>query len=498
MAKPKATASTSDIASHGLKATTAAPRAPSAVPTEPKGSNLLISGTTWWQRASEVELNLPNASPGHAAGIAAVQAIQHDRSVNECTVVNKVVADSEELGGVRVFGQDFVSTTTAGSVATTALGNITQSAAGNVHIEASDTISFKVGSTGITITEAGVHISQGDLAAGGAGASISVSRTSVSMYATSVQARALTELSLQAMGSSLRLSPLEASLTALAKAQCTAGWYTYAGTLNLLTPSTTGVASMCLPVDEDASPDVDTMDASDATLAAVGAQYAFASTAPWRLRRALPTVQPDTTWLSLLSALGQALAPGTLAAKLTETSLEAKASGFIAKGNEAAMLGGYYMPQFFDSSLQACPTEPLTPSAADQLATHQQPLPVVQSPGTGRCLVLSGGGTESKAELFGARAAASLAMMNAKAVSRYAQLHAFSSAAVELWTAGAASIALVQHYATHRSDSEGNMTATNMHNMSLAPKHTTDTVELEQLTQAIGLAVHEASQVATS
>jgi len=467
------------------------------------------------------------------------------------------------LGGVSVYGQDFISQTTHGSVASTALGDITHSAGGNIHIEASKQITLQVGGTGLTITEGGVSISQNSLATVGTSSFLNIGQTSIDMFASEIKGSAVSGVKFQAMGSIMSLEPLEAKLVAFAKASCACGWinmglsssgsdfkkdkeaakdYLEKKAQGIIGKDAKGIAKDAKGIVKDARGQV------DKTLAKMGLPWNMKGGDPWAMNGALPTLSGDNSWQSLALAFKSIIT--TAGESLTKEAVEAKAAGFIAEDNEAYTLGGFYLKEpppapkepsqleklksaaqekvmgQFDSMSKSARSkirsklgmpeegkkderedgskldklkakasgkimggvddkskaarkglmgkigakekkkekepDPLESAAKKAFGSKRLILPVCADPSSGLCLMLSGGSSEVKAQLFSAETDASLETMDAAAQQTYAQamlapiLAMFAAAS----SVGAAKAALAKTYASWRSDKVGNTNAT--------------------------------------
>ena len=193
--------------------------------------------------------------------------------------------------------------------------------------------------------------------------------------------------------------------------------------------------------------------------------------------------------------------------KLAKATAKGQASGFIATGNEAYMLGGFYMkdpkpkPGKLDklkkkakdavmSKLGKAPKpkepDPLEEASKSAFGGKRILLPVCNDAESGRCLTLSGGSTESKVQLFSTEMAASLESMDAAGAERFSGGHGvltpFFALASLMWTKGAAAAAMAKKYASRRSDSVGNTDATTGNAIEMTPMTTRETANREEMT----------------
>ena len=355
-------------------------------------------------------------SASQKKGLSLLDETSSGLQFNEVAIQSRVSEqDDMGLGGVSVYGQDFISQTTHGSVASTALGDITHSAGGNIHIEASKQITLQVGGTGLTITEGGVSISQNSLATVGTSSFLNIGQTSIDMFASEIKGSAVSGVKFQAMGSIMSLEPLEAKLVAFAKASCACGWINMGlsssgadfkadkkAAKDYLKKTVKGLGKKELKsakekgkdflesqkasrgehfgsdlgdsmseeankVKSDVSDTAKGMFAAarghvDGTLAKMGLPWNMNGGDPWAMQGTLPALEGDNSWQSLALAFKSIIT--TAGESLTKEAVDAKAAGFVAEDNEAYTLGGFY--------LNEPPPAPKEPSQLEKLKSAAQ------------------------------------------------------------------------------------------------------------------------------
>jgi len=412
-----------DIASGGSNAPVTAPSSGTGLV---QASGLLISGTTWWEVSSTYNPNADHSgTPAHLNGLRALADASDGLPFNEVSLQSRSVDEPACTGGVTMYGQDYISQNAHGSISSTALGNITSSAGGAIHIEASKSISLQVGESGITITPGGIVLSQNKASAAGLGSTLSIGPVNINMYAAGISARALCQITLKSFGSSLDLGPLQASLTALGVAKCASGWINYASTTTMIGAITTTGVEIGIAEGKGASAtslEVQTLEWSilDASLSALGLQLDLSRGSSWRINQTLPAMEVSNGWLAYVAALSGAIIPAVIGGDIDQLCVKAKASGFIAKGNEAYMLGGYYLPGIFDRMVHgqtgmlgfAKWGQSKMPGLADAgKKLLCVPLPIIVNPDEGHCLTLASGWQESRQSMFGCEADDSLLIL---------------------------------------------------------------------------------------
>ncbi|MCH2135693.1 MAG: hypothetical protein MK101_03810 [Phycisphaerales bacterium] len=382
-------------------------------------SGMLVSGASWWQTPPAYSSGQSaHGTPAHATGLAALDAV--DLPFNEIAIQSKRADQSSDTGGVSIYGQDFISQSSRGSIASTAIGNITTSANGPVHIESSSSISLQVGESGLTITSDGIVLTQNKAADFGMGVSLALSPTSIKAYAPSVNLSSLISINLSSLGSKLELVPLQATLSAMATVKCVSGWVNYAsvGSLAALLPM--GAIKIGIKAGDTTSTQLDVEELSwgllDTTMGALGIQTNFETGTSWRMNKTLPSADDSDGWLAWAIGMGSIVAGGALAGDLMSLTVRAKSSGFVAKGNEAYMLGGYYLPGLYQKLMPrmggaAALDKIKKANQAAGIPISEVPLPVVVDPEEGHCLMLASNWQECRTSLVGIECEASVATL---------------------------------------------------------------------------------------
>jgi hypothetical protein len=458
---------------------------------------LMVPATNYWP-ADETVIDPSDASPGHHKSLTPLIDAIHPLLFNEIAIQSRTTDASSTAtskGGVSMYGQDFISQVSSGSIAASTLNDYSISAGKNIHIEASDTISFKVGSCGITITRGGIVLSQNNLAPGGCATTLTLSQTTIGMFAMGVKVNAFASIDLNSFGSKLSLKPFSASLQAIGQAKCVAGWYNYSGGVDLALGIGTSSIAMCMDAIHKKSADRSAWGLMDKSLSSFGVQANWQSGSSWLDDAALPSVSPSTGWMSVLIAIGSTLGPAALASSFSKQALKANASGFIAKGNQAFMLGGFYVPGFVSTKMMGSALSELSAESKTTFNIKKPILPVASEEGIneGMCLMAATSSAESKVETFSAQVDASLGNMTKMGAAVWAgagPLAPFFGLASGVWSAGAAAASATKGwYASRAASKEGLQKATSEIELQMVPMKTSETAPKAELLESVDAAV---------